>query len=336
MPDPNAGQMESSRLAYADKDTAELIQYYTVERDSFEPEALKAIAAEIAERGIGIKKFFCDQCDHVIYVTSQSEVGESAQCQECGAFNPVPESTYEIDEEQKTASRDSDSTEVLEPGEVIEILLPPAEKKDYRDMEKLREDILAGQLKKTLQARKYTVDAEGNRPQKMPPFATLEKAVSGVQNLHQLYKPVWAHTSKYALVGGIIGVGLKFLDTTVGIFFVSGKAGLSWLVLCLLLLVGSRIKLVLVVAIGAAVIFRVNIFTYLGAVFGVFMIGALFGAPFGAIIGAIVGYFRSRSLTLAPDYKPEGAKPYLLGLLVPAVILAIAVPIYLSVQYKLF
>ena len=336
MPDSKTEQSESLSSRYADKDTAELIQYYVVERDSFEPEALEAIAVELAERGLGVKKFFCDQCDNVIFVTTENEVGESAQCQECGAFNPVPDYTYEIDEERQTAIPDTESTEAREPGEVIEVLLPAGEKKEYRDMDELREDILAGKLEKGLQARRYTVDDDGNLPGKMPSFSNLENAVKGEDALQKLYKPVWAHTRQYAIIGALIGIGLKFLDTTVATFLISAKMGFSWLALFLLLLLGARIKLALVVVIGAAVVFKINILTSLGAAFGVFVIGALFGAPFGSVIGTVIGHFRSRSLTLAPDYEREGAKPYLLGLLLPIVILVIAVPIYLSVVYKLF
>lgn len=239
-------------------------------------------------------------------------------------------------EAQEAASRDTDSTEALEPGRVIEVFLPPGEKKTYRDMDLLREDILSGKLKKSWQARKYTVPKDGNLPEKMPPFSNLETAVTGEFELHQLYKPIWAHTRIYLIYGILIGIGLKFIETTVTLFSDSGKLGGAWLVVCLALLVGSRFKLALLIAVVVGVITRVNIFAFLGSAFGVVLVGAIVGGPAGMITGTIVGYFRAKSVVRAPDHEPEGAMPYLLGILVPAAILAIAVPFYLSAILKLF
>ena len=86
----------------------------------------------------------------------------------------------------------------------------------------------------------------------------------------------------------------------------------------------------------AGIIAQVNVFVILGAAFGVVLMGSIFGGAAGMIIGTIVGYFRLKSIDLAPDHEPEGARPYLLGILVPAVILAIAVLFYLSAILKLF
>lgn len=234
------------------------------------------------------------------------------------------------------ASKDTASTEAIEPGQVVEILLPPDEKEAYRDMDQLREDILSGKLKKSWQARKYKVSKDGNLPEKMPPFSNLETALTGELSLHRLYKPIWAHTRNYLIYGVLIGIGLKFLETTLAQFAASGKLGGTWLVVCLALIVGSRFKLALVIAVVAGIITRVNIFAFLGAAFGVVLAGAIFGGPVGMIIGTIVGYFRAKSVVLAPDHEPEGARPFLLGILVPAAILAIAVPFYLSAILKLF
>ena len=54
------------------------------------------------------------------------------------------------------------------------------------------------------------------------------------------------------------------------------------------------------------------------------------------ITGTMVGYFSAKSIDPAPDHEPEGASPYLLGILVPASILANAVLFYLSAILKLF
>jgi hypothetical protein len=336
MADPKADQRKLSRTDYAGNDTAELIKYYTVERDSFELAALNAIAAELEHRGVEIKKFFCGHCGGAVYFTAGGEIGDSARCRECGAFNPVPDVTYEIDDEQETAPRDSDSTDALEPGQTIEILLPPGEKKVYRDMDRLREDILSGNLKKSWQARMYKVSKDGNLPKKMPPFSNLETAVTGDSGLHQLYKPIWACTRKYLIYGVLIGIALKFLEATAAMFSMSGKLGGTWLVVCLALLAGSRFKLALIIAVVVGIITKVNIFAFLGTAFGIVLMGAIFGGPAGMIIGTIVGYFRAKSIQLAPDHEPEGARPYLVGILVPAAILAIGVLLYLSAILKLF
>jgi hypothetical protein len=239
-------------------------------------------------------------------------------------------------EEQEAAFRQADSTEVLEPGQVIEVLLPPGEKKIYCEVDQLRKDILSGKLKKSWQARRYKVPKDGTLPEKMPPFSNLETAVTGELKLHRLYRPIWAHTRKYLIYGVLIGIGLKFLEATLAMFSMSGKLGGTWLVVCLALVISYRFKLALVIAVVVGIIARVNIFAFLGAAFGVVLAGAIFGGAAGMIIGTIAGCFRAKSIDLAPDHEPEGARPYLLGILVPVAILAIAVPFYLSAILKLF
>jgi len=56
--------------------------------------------------------------------------------------------------------------------------------------------------------------------------------------------------------------------------------------------------------------------------------GAVLGSASGMIMGTIIGHFKSKTLLRAADAEPEGFSPYVIGLILPALILVIAVTLH--------
>jgi hypothetical protein len=207
-------------------------------------------------------------------------------------------------------------------GKVVEICLPNGEVKEYEKMEILRDEILSGNLKKDCKAR--------IKRRKETKWATIEKISNTDFKLQSLYKPVWAYTKKFLGYGVIGGIILKTLDTTWLFFQIdkTGSLGFIWLLVVASLFVSKWWKWAPLVAIFISIKSGIkgNLFT---AVLSVTFVGAIFGGPAGMISGTIVGLFKQKRTIKAPDAGREGAKPYLVGLLVPLIFLGMAIPLYI-------
>lgn len=212
--------------------------------------------------------------------------------------------------------------------QTIAICFPNNEIKVYENNDNLREEIIRGDVRMDYKARLIGISAEGSDESKEIEWSTLEKISDTDFKLQTLYRPVWAYTMKGLTYGAIVGIALKALDTTWLFFQIDQTTGFVWLMIVGSLFVtkwwwwAPGVPLFLSFKLGI----KANLFiTFLAVMF----VGAIFGGPAGMVVGTIVGHFRARNIPKAPDADPEGAKPYLIGLLVPLMFLVVAIPSYL-------
>jgi predicted RNA-binding Zn-ribbon protein involved in translation (DUF1610 family) len=326
---------------YTSVATGDLVQYYTVERNDFEPQSLKSMALELARRAIDVTKFNCPQCGDLIVATSFTDAHE-AQCQECGAFNPIPAQSLELEEgaerisDEPEESVDDEDAEVAVPGFYFEVAWPTGEKKVYRKTESVEADILAGKLYKNIPSRSYTIADDGKPPKKKPEFAPLEKTVVEHFNINRLYRPIAAYSRQYLIYGAAVGVILKFLDTSWNFFSVSAAMGALWVFFVIALVIPSALKIVFIIGVViAAASLKVGLLGLFAALITTALVGVIFGGPVGMMVGTIAGHFKKGSFPLAPNFTPEGVKPYLLGLLAAPIFLVVAAVVYFFLIVKL-
>ncbi len=336
-PDSDMG----SGLDYTGTATGDLVQYYTIERNDFEPQSLKSMAQELARRAIDVTKFNCLQCGDLIVATSFTDAHE-AQCQECGAFNPIPAQSLEIEEgaeripDEPEETVDDEDDEAAKSGLHFEVTWPTGEKKIYRETESVEADILSGKLYKNIPSRHFTIADDGKPPKKMPEFSPLEKTAVDHFNINRLYRPVAAYSRQYLIYGAVVGIILKFLDTSWTFFTVNASLGALWVFFVIALVIPSPIKIVFIIGVViAAMVLKVGLLGLFTALITTALAGGIFGGPVGMMIGTIVGHFKKGSFPLAPDFSPEGAKPYLLGLLASPIFLVVATVVYFLIIVEL-
>jgi len=106
--------------------------------------------------------------------------------------------------------------------------------------------------------------------------------------------------------GALIGIGLKFLDTLISLFFVDPVLAIMLIIvagMCAIPRIGSGIGIVsVIVPIAISEFVKVNL---LAMFLAVMIIGSILGCLPGMAIGGIVGLARKKSLPLARDAKPE-------------------------------
>jgi hypothetical protein len=190
-----------------------------------------------------------------------------------------------------------------------------------RDQAGLRRSISTMQVLKNDRAR--VIMAEG----KEPAWATVQQVAAADFKTQCLYEPISAHIQKGALIGALIGVVLKALDTTVLMFAVDPGLGLTWLVVVAALLT-PKFKTQMMIA---AIILSIKLGAgnlFLSAL-GVGLVGISFGLPGGMVIGALTGLFRRPAMTKAWDAVPEEGPRYLWKMILPTAWLAFWAPFYL-------
>jgi hypothetical protein len=112
-------------------------------------------------------------------------------------------------------------------------------------------------------------------------------------------------------------------------FSVDARLGLAWLLAAAAFLIPKSRPNAIVFGFLMAWRLEVPILGLFVALVAVLLIGAVLGCPAGMAVGPVVGYVRAGRLPKAVDAAPEGSRPWLLGLLLPAAFLPIAVPFYL-------
>jgi len=216
-------------------------------------------------------------------------------------------------------------------GPEFQVSLLSGKTQTYASPRDLREDILRGIVSKSMKARTVAIDKNGKR--KESKWSSVERIAAKNAELESLYRPVWAYTMKYLWYGTLAGFVLKALHTTLTIFAADETAGIVWLVVLGSLLFIKKWPFAPVVAvIVSSRLVKANLFI---TVLATMLVGFVFGGPAGMVIGTLVGHSRKGSCPVAPDAEPEGLRPYLLGVVLPLIILAIAVPLYIWLNWKM-
>ena len=200
----------------------------------------------------------------------------------------------------------------------------------YADFKDMRQAILDGKLLRTQEARVVVYDKKRDKTGK---WTNVEKIANSNWQTSILYRPIWAHTMRGMMIAWYVGFVLKVLDTAVLYFQIDSLIGLLWTIFGGAIAVSIVFKKVrwampAAVVVGLIAIFKGGGNLWLGAL-AAGIISFLVAAPFGMTIGTIVGHARRRNLPRALDAVPEGAKPYVLGIVVPLVVSAIFIPLYL-------
>jgi hypothetical protein len=216
------------------------------------------------------------------------------------------------------------------PGERVltfDIGFPNGETRHFATAPDFRAAILAGEV-----PRASTIG--GTALPNAKPGLTVEAWARSNDAMRPLYEPVWSHTIKGALYGGLIVAALKLLDTFIGIARVSGQAAFLFAIV-MAIFCSPRFKPQIAIA-GFLVWQQSNlpfqaISTFFSAPLGVCLFAAVFGASGGMAVGTIAGYLRASRMRTAPDAVPEGSKPVIWGLAVPISVFAAGVVVYIYV-----
>jgi hypothetical protein len=218
-------------------------------------------------------------------------------------------------------------TEIPLKNNIIEVQYPNGQIKDIVDLGVLRAAILAGEIKKTFPARSIQKNKDGTKKTSEVKWSTVENFAKINFNIISLYRPVWAYSRTGFFYGAIAGSIIKALDTTVLLFSIRPEAGFAWLLVIGSLFLTRWWSWAPIVAIIISIKLNTgNLFiTFLATM----LIGTMFGGPLGMIVGTITGHIKAQNLLQAPDAVGEGSRPYLQGILAPALWLAVSLPLYL-------
>ena len=174
-------------------------------------------------------------------------------------------------------------------------------KKQFTDI--FRKDILDGLLssESTVDVHFKTKEGQWNKTSLL-----LAQFAKRHFKLRVLYEPVWSHAMSGLKWGALIGIGLKFLDTLIWLFFVDPGLAIMLIIvagMCAIPRIGSGIGIVsVIVPIAILGLTEVNLFVMF---LGVMIVGSILGCLPGMAIGGVVGLARKKSLPLARDAKPE-------------------------------
>lgn len=205
----------------------------------------------------------------------------------------------------------------------IDVRFPDGNIAEYRKLSELKRAVMEGKIKSSHEA---CIVPSNDKDKKK--WLHIEK----LPQLRHLYRPIWDKTVGYIGGGIIVGIIFKALDSTYSIFTLRGpEAGFAWLLVVASLLIKKPWLFII------AVIFAIK--TAAGnlwlAAMATALVGAIFGTPAGMIVGTIAGHFKSKKAIKAPDASPEGSFPYISGIVVPVIALAILIPLWLWVSVKL-
>lgn len=234
---------------------------------------------------------------------------------------------------------DKDESKVIagEPWQFIEVELPSNQVCKYEDVDSLSNDVIIGKLKKKYRARRVTIAPhdQSTTSGDLEEEAKLVKEesdwtiVGKLPELRSVYSPRMGNALDYIWPGVLVGAILKAIDTTYFLFSVEETAGMLWLFTLGCLVASTRFGWIPI-----ALYFFVT-FKFFGQVPNFFLtaiatglVGGFFGAPLGMLVGTIVGHFKAKRLAQTVDLNNEGIRPYLLCLALPAVFLAVTLPLY--------
>ena len=221
----------------------------------------------------------------------------------------------------QASSNDDENTAVVTSGDILEVEMDNGYIKPYPNFIDFKNDILNGDVKKIFKARLKNDDEDQNQE-----WLTVEKIAKEDPTTGKLYRPVWTYAKEGLGYGILIGIILKAIDTGILFFAADALMGVIWVVFCASFFFRQwwapfAVLAFVYIKFGIAL----NLFVTLLAVGA---IGAILGAPFGLLIGTIIGHFKAKRIVKAPDAEPEGNYPYIMGLVLPVVLILIIVPLY--------
>ena len=324
MPDPSPNTLDESIIKQVqvwmkDKSTDELSKTLTDAKEypqNYAPEVIKALQSLLAKR------------------KTLEQVSESGQ----------------LEKAEKFLKR----IWGLDWPENMEVLYPNGERHFIDSVRALRKEILEGTINRTHSIRRLPdigKDPYSDKEAADIEWNTVEQVAKEDPSLGFLYWPIRTHSKLGLGVGTIIAYVFYYLYPwylTREVYFLASSLAddIVFLVLCLVAGVyyirKNRVydfifAVVLLIFLLPGEFWGNNVsltnqlwidtFWFTWGIFGALFFGGLWGGPIGAIIGTIIGHFRAKSLPRAPDAKPEGARPYFIGLGYSSVMLLMAIPL---------
>jgi Ankyrin repeats (3 copies) len=160
-------------------------------------------------------------------------------------------------------------------------------------------------------------------------WSTMELLAAKQGKLAPWYRPIASLATRGALFGALAGIALKLLDTTAAMVIVDSPMGLAMVLLILSFGIAKWMPIAPALAGAfAGITTGVGIFV---AVLTAGAIGTVLGLPAGAMVGGLIGIRRGRGAKVAPDREPEGAADVIRWVIIPAILFAVLVYIYLWV-----
>ncbi|MBN2829688.1 MAG: hypothetical protein JXR56_05165, partial [Candidatus Cloacimonetes bacterium] len=179
---------------------------------------------------------------------------------------------------------------------------------------KVPSQIIEGIHSATVNSTVYSKNAQGEWVEKVQP---LQKIINEHFKLKRLYKPVWAYATAGLKWGMLIGVILKLLDTSIGLFAVDAGAGFCFLIaiaVCFLPKIGFVAAMVASFMMG-----KYYNFNFFMAGLSSAAIGAILGCLPGMAIGGIIGLSKKDKVPLAYDFDPEQDAGFTKAVLYPLI-----------------
>jgi hypothetical protein len=215
----------------------------------------------------------------------------------------------------------------------LEVSFPGAPRRRYATLAELRADVDRGEIRRHLRARPCAAgdeqDCGGEAEEAAAGWQTIGEIAQGHHEIAKLFRPLGSAISTGAGYGLLAGVALKAIDTSVVLFAADERAGVLWLLTLLAMGLSTRFgfwPILIAVVVSAQAGLRANFFV---VALSAGAVGAAFGIPAGVAIATAVGHFRARKRARIVDAEDEGMRPYLVGLVLPLLFLAAAVPLWI-------
>jgi hypothetical protein len=191
----------------------------------------------------------------------------------------------------------------------------------------LRSDILEGKYQKDNTTVLYSKKVDGKWEKTS---STLLEFSKKFFKLRVLYQPVWSYAMSGLKWGTIIGIGLKAVDSLIGL----ASADVVVTIICLLVLglffiprVGPYIDIAIIIALSRFF----DIMWILGFYFGIAIVGIMLASLPGMAIGGAIGLSRRDTITLARDAPPESKNIHITAFVLPLVIGIVLIAVYFFV-----
>jgi hypothetical protein len=228
-------------------------------------------------------------------------------------------------------------------------------KRSFATEDEVRAAILAGTLSRSMQVSQKaepvtTTDTQSPDPQVPQIRASVGDFAGSSFALRSLYEPVWAHSIRGLWVGVVVGICFWLAQLAWTMFYIVDNPVIGGVIIVYLLLIvrlvlpantnwvlsriiwGTVPTIIVILSVnyGIGTVF-VNIGRGLVMQFGAIVAGSLFGGLLGIMVGTLVGVARKNKIETAPDATDEGRGPIKKGLLIPALLFAVLVTLYVIV-----